>query len=209
MSVKSRALALALATAGTIGLSAPMASAATTSIAGHHGGILNVNVSNNNIPIAAGILGTATAGILSGSAGGSSSGSYYYQGSPYTSAAGCNCGTSTSAVPGAAVFPGGEVVVPPRASGGLFGYRVSRGLFGSRAGGGLLGGGRGLINANVSNNNIPIAAAILGTATAGTGGLAGAGVLGLLSPAGSFVPVPGGEVIYPGGEVVPCPTSTP
>jgi hypothetical protein len=237
MSGKSRALALALATAGTIGFGAPMASAATTSVAGHHGGILNVNVSNNQIPIAAGVLGSATAGTLLGSAGGSSS-SYYYD--PYDAAAydaavygasaagcssacgggssttvvpsgsatGCDCGTSTSVVPGGAVIPGGEVVIPPRI-GGPFGYRAG-GPFGYRAGGGgLLGGGGGLINVNASNNQIPIAAGVLGNATAGTGGLAGADVLGLLSPAGSFVTGPGGEVIYPGGEVIPCPPSAP
>jgi hypothetical protein len=47
---KGHALALAVTTAGLIGLSAPIASAATTAVAPHnHGGL--VNVSNNQVPV--------------------------------------------------------------------------------------------------------------------------------------------------------------
>jgi hypothetical protein len=49
---KSHALALAVTTAGLIGLSAPMASAATTAFGHGPGGSL-VNVSNNQVPVQA------------------------------------------------------------------------------------------------------------------------------------------------------------
>jgi hypothetical protein len=155
---KNRALALALATAGAIGLGAPMASAATTSIAGDQGGILSV--SNNQAPVdvsgtgvAAGLLGTATAGALSGPAGGYDR---VVGRSAHASATGCKCGSGRSA----------------------------RGISGGESWATAGGGGGALINAN--GNRVPVnvsgTSVAAGVLSGAEGGLAGVGILSPLGP---------------------------